>query len=145
MTSLMPGFSWAPIPGATEYEFILATDAGLTQTIANTPVALTSPAFSVAAELDEDTTYFWAVRSSKPTVGEQAINTFTTRAPSADAVAPAPPADIIVNVPPIEIPETPATPAAPAVSDGILYTIIGIGAILIIAVLVLIVRTRRPL
>jgi len=145
-TSLMPGFSWAPIPGADEYEFILATDAGLTQTVANTPVTLTSPAFSVATELDEDTTYFWAVRSTKPTVGEQAINTFTTRSAAVDVgtTEPAPPADIVVNVPDIVIP-TPDTPAAPIIPTGLLWAVIGIGAILIIAVLVLIVRTRRPL
>jgi len=59
--------------------------------------------------------------------------------------APAPPApevtvqppDITVTVPPITI------PAAPAIPAYLLWTIIGIGAVLIIALIVLIVRTRR--
>ncbi|MFH0942075.1 MAG: hypothetical protein V1823_03525, partial [Chloroflexota bacterium] len=145
-TNLQPGFSWAPVPSATEYEFILATDAGLTQTVANTPVKVTKPSFQVTTNLNEDTTYFWAVRNTLPTVGDQAIGTFTTRAPAAPPVAPppvAPPADIIVNVPDIVIP--PAAPAAPAIDATLVWVVIGIGAILIIAVLVLIVRTRRPL
>ena len=133
-TSLTPGFSWAPVAGATEYEFILATDAGLTQTLAGTPVALAAPAFQAADALNYSTTYFWAVRVTKPTAGVQTIGTFTTMAKPVEPVPP------VIIEPPV-----PAPPAPPAIPAAAVWAVIGIGAILVIAVLVLIVRTRRPL
>jgi len=136
-TTLTPGFSWAPVSGATEYEFILATDAGLTQTLAGTPAALSDPAFQSADALDYATTYFWAVRVTKPTAGVQTIGTFTTMA---KPVEPAPP--VVIEQPTAPPVTTPASPAIPAAA---VWAVIGIGAILVIAVLVLIVRTRRPL
>jgi len=136
-TTLTPGFSWAPVSGATEYEFILATDSGLSQTLAGTPAALTAPAFQSADALDYATTYFWAVRVTKPTAGPQTIGTFTTMA---KPVEPAPPV-VIEPAAPAPVPE----PAPPAIPAAAVWAVIGIGAILVIAVLVLIVRTRRPL
>jgi len=127
--SLTPGFSWAPISGATEYEFILATDAGLTNTVAGTPVTVTSPAFQVTEPLEYSTTYFWAVRAIAPTQSPRSIGTFTTMA---EPVEPTPP--VVVE----------PTPPAPQIVPGYIYAIIGVGAVLVIAVLVLIVRTRRP-
>lgn len=133
-TTLTPGFSWAPIAGATEYEFILATDAGLSQTLAGTPATLTAPAFQSADALDYSTTYFWAVRVSKPTAGVQTIGTFTTMAEPEEPIPP-----VVVE------PPAPAPPAPPAIPAAAVWAVIGIGAILVVAVLVLIVRTRRPL
>jgi len=46
--------------------------------------------------------------------------------------------EVTVTVPPIVIP-----PSAPAIPAVLLWTIVGIGAVLIIALIVLIVRTRR--
>jgi len=127
---LQPGFSWAPFPGATEYEFILATDAALTNTIAGTPVTVTNPAFQVTTKLDYGTVYIWAVRATKPTLGVQSIGSFTT----VEAPAPAPP-------PPVVIPPAPAPPAP--VTSGSIWVMIGIGTTLVIALLVLL-AVRRP-
>ncbi len=52
------------MPGATEYEFILAKDAALTQTIVKE--RLSNTAYQYDDKLDWDTTYFWAVKVIKP-------------------------------------------------------------------------------
>jgi len=128
--SLSPGFSWAPVSRATEYEFILASDAGLTNTLAGTPATLTSPAFQCTETLEYATVYFWAVKATKPTLSPQSIGSFTTMG----APAPAP-------GPPITIP--PAVPAPEPITPSYIWGIIAIGAVLVIVVIVLIVRTRR--
>ncbi|RJQ37837.1 MAG: hypothetical protein C4555_05840 [Dehalococcoidia bacterium] len=143
-TGLRPGFSWAPVPNATAYEFILATDAGLTQTVANTPVTVNSPAFQVTSDLAAGT-YFWAVKATAPTEGIQSIGSFSAAVsvtPGSDQpdIVVQPP-EVTVNVPPIVIPEQ---TQAPVIDTALVWVVIAIGAILVIAVIVLIVRTRRP-
>jgi len=129
--SLTPGFSWAPISGATEYEFTLATDAALANAIEGTPVTLTQPSWQVpAGTLEYSTTYFWSVKASAPTSSPLSIGTFTTMA---EPVEPMPPVVIEPTPPPAQI--------APAYIWGI----IGIGAILVIVVIALIIRTRRTM
>jgi len=129
--SLTPGFSWAPISGATEYEFTLATDAALANAIEGTPVTVTQPSWQVpAGSLEYSTTYFWSVKASAPTSSPLSIGTFITMA---EPVEPLPPVVIEPTPPPAQI--------APAYIWGI----IGIGAILVIVVLALIVRTRRTM
>jgi len=129
--SLNPGFSWTPIAGATEYEFILATDSALTQTVEGTPVYVPDPAWQVpAGTLEYSTVYFWAVSASKPTTSSQSVGSFTTMA---EPVEPTPP--IVIE----------PTPPTPQIVPGYIYAIIGVGAVLVIVVLVLIVRTRRPM
>ena len=143
-SSLKPGFSWAPISNATSYQFILATDAGLTNTVAGTPATVNIPAFGLTTDLTAGTTYFWAVRASAPTLGVQSFGSFTATAPAATTSA-AP--NITVSVPPITIPQSTVTVTGggSTISPILVWVVIVIGAILIIAVLVLIVRTRRPL
>jgi len=140
-TPLKPGISWAAVPGATQYELILATDSGLTSPIAGTPALVTESAWQPATDLDYGTVYFFGIRAVEPTVGVQNIGTFTTMTEPVEAVPPV----VIETVPApvIEIPpaEAPAAPIAPAY----IWAIVIIGAILVIAVVVLIVRTRRPL
>jgi len=144
-TSLNPGFAWAPVAGAVEYQFVLATDATLTKAIGGTPVTVTQPSFQ-ATGLDYGTTYFWGVKVTKPSPGPQTIGTFSTMEKPVVVAPPTAPSqpDIIVptQTPPditVNVPEpTSAIPAA-----GI-WAVIGIGAVLVVAVLVLIVRTRRP-
>jgi hypothetical protein len=115
--SLTPGFSWSSMPSATEYEFTLATDAGLNNTVEGTPVYVTEPAWQVpAGTLEYDTIYFWGVRVSQPVEGPISIGTFTTLAEAAAKAA--------------------ATPLY-------IWIVIAIGAILVIAVIWLIFSTRR--
>jgi hypothetical protein len=145
-TSQNPGFAWAPVTGATEYEFVLATDPALSKTVAGTPVKLTTPSFQ-ASGLDYDTTYFWGVMVTKPNPGPQTVSTFTVMAEPAPPepaptttieVPPQPTPTVIVTAPPAP---APAEPAIPAVA---IWVVIGVGAVLIIVIIVLIVRTRRP-
>jgi len=129
--SLTPGFSWAPISGATEYEFTLATDSALANAIEGTPVTLTQPSWQVpAGTLEYSTTYFWGVKAIAPTSSPLSIGTFATMA---EPVEPLPPVVIEPTPPPAQI--------APAYIWGI----IGIGAILVIVVIALIIRTRRTM
>ena len=148
--SATPAFSWSPVSGATRYEFQLSADAGFTlPLLASTK--LTSTGIQPAGTLDAGATYFWRVRSLEPVAGGwSTIANFTVAVP-VEPAAPVviPPAKApVVNIPPIEVPAPivnipPApTPTAP-ISQGLLLAIIIIGAVLVIAVIVLIVRTRR--
>jgi hypothetical protein len=145
-TSTSPGIAWAPVPGAVKYMLVLATDPGLTQTIAGTPVTLEKTSFQ-ATGLDYGTTYFWGVHVVEPTPGVQTISTFTVMdepapppaAPTTTVeVPPQPTPTVIVEAPP---PAPSPEPAIPAVA---IWVVIGVGAVLIIVIIVLIVRTRRP-
>ena len=123
------GFSWAPVPGATEYQVIVATDAALTATVGGTPATVTGNSYQVTG-LDYGTTYFWAVMAVEPTVSPQNTGTFTTMTEAAPPVTVEP-----QPTPTIIMPDT-STPAY-------IWAVIVIGAVLVIAVIILIVRTRR--
>jgi len=152
--STTPGFSWTPQYGAAKYKFTLATDAAMTKTVAGTPATVTSPSYQAAAALANDTTYFWSVQVIDPTAGPISVGTFTTMSKPAPVVTAAP----TFSIPPITIPQPtviiptqaapiitiPAqAPAQPAIPQAAVWAIIIIGAVLVIAVIVLIVRTRR--
>jgi hypothetical protein len=103
------------------YRFWLALDSALTQTVEETPVDTEYPSWQVpASTLDYDTVYFWGVMAIEPTESPLSIGTFTTMAEPVEVV-------------PLEAPPTPAY----------IWAIIVIGAVLMIAVLMLIVKTRR--
>jgi len=155
-TSTTPGFSWTPQAGATAYKVVIATDAAMTKTVAGTPATVTSPAFGVTTPLTAGT-YFWSVQASAPTAGPVSIGSFTvaTSQPGTTGTATAaPPATI--TIPPIVIP-TPTfvipTQPVPTITvqantgatttPAYVWAIIVIGAILVIAVIVLIMRTRK--
>jgi hypothetical protein len=128
---LRPTFAWNAADWATGYEFILAKDAAykdvvVSKTGAN---ALAGTTYQSEQKLANETTYYWKVRAtSKTSSSEWAEAVFTTE-PKAPP-APKPPTVVKEVLPP---PETPAY----------IWAIIGIGAALVIAVLILIVRTRR--
>jgi hypothetical protein len=135
---LMPAFSWESANTADSYQFMLADNAEFTSPLVNEKVP--ESAYQLDFELEYNSNYFWKVQAFK---GTEAISrwsdvgAFTTIAePAAPPPSPPPPATVTQPAPaPIVIP----TPIPPA----LLWTIIGIGALLIIAVIVLIVRTRR--
>jgi len=150
ITNTSPAFSWSPVVGATKYEFQLSADAGFAlPLLASTK--LVSTGIQPAVTLDAGVTYFWRVRSLEPQEGSwSTIANFTVAVPvepAAPVVIPPAPAPV-VNIPPIEVPAPivnipPAPAPAAPISQGLLLAIIIIGAILVIAVIVLIVRTRR--
>jgi hypothetical protein len=144
-----PAFSWSPSSGATMYEFQLAVSTNFANPLYADTMAVTGVRPPV--KLDPGTTYFWRVRAVEPVEGDwSTIANFTVAEEAAPA---APPVEIIQTPPPvIEIPAAPpapvieippAPPATEPIDSGYILAIIIIGAILVIAVIVLIVRTRR--
>jgi hypothetical protein len=144
-----PAFSWSPVAGSTMYEFQLSVGTTFTETLYSGTLPETG--IRPPVELDPGVTYFWRVRSIEPVVGDwSTIANFTVAVP---AEAPPPPVEIVQQpAPVIEIPapepapiiNIPAAPEQPApTAQGYIWAIIIIGAILVIALVVLIVRTRR--
>jgi hypothetical protein len=160
--SLTPSFSWAPVEGAIAYEFEIAKDAAFTipgWKVMGSGTAPETNAYLSEHELEYDTTYFWRVRpvfawAAKPLPqesGEWVSGVFTTISEPA-----APPAEKYVCPQCGLVFETqqeladhwakyhpPAPAPAPAIPTYMLWTIVIIGAVLFIALIVLIVRTRR--
>jgi len=107
----------------------LATDAGFTAIVAETKTSSTG--YKYDGKLSNASTYFWRVRGIEPTTTDWSpVASFTTEKKPVPPVVVEPPA-----------PPLPAPP--PVVTPAIIWAIIAIGAILGIAVIVLIVRTRR--
>jgi hypothetical protein len=149
----LTSFSWAAVAGATSYDFELAVYlAGSADPFIPSLTILsenleTNGIILLTEVLDYLETYAWRVRGVNA-IGEGNWTTgfFTTMAepeePPADPVwiieqEPTQiewPDNITIEVPPIDQPEIP---------EYILWVVVAVGAILVIAVIVLIVRTRR--
>jgi hypothetical protein len=148
--SMTPSFSWDPVAGASDYNFVLANNAGMKAPIVDVVVKGTT-AYSMITPLNYGVTYFWKVRPIAPVEGGwSAIANFSvmeepTEPPPPVVVQELPPP--VINIPPappaqqIVIPPAPPPPAQ--IVPAYIWAIIIIGAILVIAVIVLIVRTRR--
>jgi len=150
-TSLTPSFSWDPVSGATDYNFKMSEAVSLANAMVDVTVSYTG--YMMLTDLDYDTTYYWSVKPVAPVEGGwSAVANFTTMA---EPVEPAPPfvieqvqppaiimPDIVLPAPQeVVIPAAP-TPPAP-IAPAYIWAIIIVGAILAIAVVVLIIRTRR--
>ncbi len=151
--ALAPAFAWT-IDEGNASEFQLADNSNFVIPITSMTGggSLISTFYTPVTELDYDTVYFWRVRAvdidEKFVISNESAwvaSVFTTMSEPVEPVEPADiilePADIIVEVEPPDIivtlpPEAPITP-------GWIYVIIGIGAVLVISLIVLIVRTRR--
>jgi hypothetical protein len=135
---LSPTFEWSGIEWAEVYEYELAIDPTTTAGgYFTTPLvalvgtnSLVSTAWKSDITLDYDTRYYWHVKA----IGVDTdtpwsdVGTFTTI-----GVAPPPP----TSQPPVVI------PPAENITPAWIWAIVIIGAILVIAVIVLIVTTRR--
>ena len=134
---IKPTFNWLAVAGADLYEIEIASDAGFTSLVTSATSLIN--AWAADVELDYSTVYYWRVRgisSSGAPAGDWVISVFSTMdkaeaAPAPVTVTEVPAPDVTVTVPVTEI-----TPAW-------IWAIIAIGAVLCIAVIVLIVRTRR--
>jgi hypothetical protein len=132
---ITPSFVWSEAKGAVLYELEVSTDSTFETTdLTATP----DKAYYQTADADAlayDTTYYWRVRVA--TTGTWVFGVFTTMA---EPTTPAPPYTIAPTV-------TTTLPAietnVPIIPTWMLWIIIAIGAVLVIALLVLIVRTRR--
>jgi hypothetical protein len=139
--SLRPSLAWTRVIGAVGYDWEVAKDPAFTVPVersGGTPSTITAAILS--HDLEYNTTYYWRVRAQTvvkpPTYTDFTVGVFTTMA---EPAAPAPPAVITVPAPP-QIVQVPAPAAIPAY---LLWVVVAIGALLVIAVVVLIVRTRR--
>lgn len=136
---ILPTFSWTEAQGATTYQIFVSDDP--TFAIITFSGSSDKPVYSPdpSNALIYSHTYYWRVRVSAPAtaVTSYAYGVFTTQA------------EPTTTVPPITVTETQLTitqtvpPEVNVIPNYLLWIIIGIGAVLVIALIVLIVRTRR--
>jgi hypothetical protein len=134
----LPTFDWLPIAGATFYEIEVADNADFSPLL--TSGTSTVNAWVIDTQLEYSTAYYWRVRGVSSTgapAGAWILSVFTTMAEPEEA----PPPVVIEPTEPVT-PEVVIPPATP-ITPGWIYAIIAVGAALAIAVIVLIVRTRR--
>ncbi len=124
---LNPTFAWNAADWATGYEFVLADNDAFADPMVEKTLATTVYAYD--GELGYSTTYYWKVRAVSDTgTSNWATGVFTTIAEPVPPTTPPPP----VTIPPVQ-----------EITPGWIYAIIGVGAVLVIAVIILIVTTRR--
>jgi len=149
--ALTPTFAWGAVADADGYDFQLASNADFVLPLTNLTGdagRLTVTAYAYVGELPYTTPYYWRVKAVSATEeSDWASGVFITMAEPEEAT------------PPIEIVEQPAQPApvitieqpdivvplpdVASITPSWIYVIIGVGGLLVIAVIVLIVRTRR--
>ena len=143
-------FSWAPYTGATSYEFILSANADLSSPVVDQQ-NLSGTAFTYTGTLQPGP-YYWVVNAylNNAIKAKSVTGTFIAESPTTTATATGTVITITsVPAPTITITQPAATtitiPAAQVteITPAWIWGIIGIGAVLIIVVIVLIVRTRR--
>ncbi len=163
--SVNPTFTWTAIAGADNYDFVIAEEIGQDDPFAIPEYADTAMINAHVSKktLKYDTQYNWRVRPSRVTgvtefapgdvredieKGAWVVGLFVTESEPEEAAppivieeaatVPAPiltSPDVIVNIPPEETVEV--------IPSSLLWIIVAVGAVLVIAVIVLIVRTRR--
>jgi hypothetical protein len=154
---LSPTFNWGNIGGATSYEYQLSTSPLMTTFIVDLSgadaVAVTT--YKLTSKLAYSTTYYWRVRgiSANTQSAWSNIASFTTLDMPVEEGPPivitTPPATTIIltqAAPPAATTTTiimPTQEPEKVINPTYIWAIIIIGAVLVIAVIVLIVRTRR--
>ena len=156
---IKPILSWTGYTGAKWYEVTVSEDPSfaIPEWSHNVGAGVTPPStvYGVVDALKYGTTYYWRVRgvTADPFVqgtvvitpaGPYVVGAFTTMA---EPVAPKPEQIIVTQQAPAPPPQIVQVPVEKIVQQPIpnwmLMTIIVIGAVLVIALIVLIVRTRR--
>jgi hypothetical protein len=171
--SIAPSFVWdLPVDGCvpTSYDFELATDAGFNNIVISTTVTGAMGYTYTDRDLDYDTDHYWRVRSVYGSLKSawspiQNFHTMLEPQPPVDITVTQPP-DVTISVPPVvTVPpaQTITVSVPPAVTltqtvtsvptptitlpdqptPAYIWVIVAVGAILTIAVIVLIIRTRR--
>jgi hypothetical protein len=129
---LTTNFSWDEVPGAASYELqiVAASEDGTADFTGAETQKTDVNAIASIPGLEYSTTYFWRVRAITGSVpGAWSVCVFTTMD---EPEEPIPPADLVVNIPEDEV-----------ITPTWMWVLIGIGAALTIAVIILIVTTRR--
>jgi hypothetical protein len=143
--SIRPSFTWSKYAGAIKYVIEVSEypDFKILDWSAN--VDYPFYATSADEEFKYSTTYYWRVKGviteSPYVVGPWVTSVFTTEAKPVEETGTDEPQIITVpgetQIVTVEVPTTQPIPAY------LLWVIVGVGAILVIALIVLIVRTRR--
>ena len=151
-------FAWYSVTGADSYELRLSGNADLSSPIVFE--TLPGTAYTYTGTLDFETPYYWQVKAldGATEIAVSEIWTFTTKAAPVPVVTVPPQPtptltvdipditvespDVIVNLPAATITQVTTTIAQPD-TPAYVWAIVAIGAVLSIAVIVLIVRTRR--
>jgi len=171
--SIAPSFVWdMPVDGCApiSYDFQLATDAGFNNIVAEKNVTGAMGYTHTARDLDYDTDHYWRVRSVYGSIKsawtpiqnfhtmlepKDPIDVTITQPPAVTVSVPpmvtVPPAQTItVSVPPaVTLTQTVTSVPTPTITmpdqptPAYIWVIVAVGAILTIAVIVLIIRTRR--
>lgn len=152
--SITPTFVWPTVVGATNYQFMIGEDPtfAIIDYSVNTGT-INSHATDPKEPLKYSTIYYWRVRGTTDLpvkIGEVAEGsawvtlTFTTMAEPAPVVTPQPTVITQPGETKVEVVQVPVEKVVPqAIPNYLLWTIIGVGAVLVIALIILIVRTRR--
>jgi hypothetical protein len=141
-------FTWPSVVGAVSYEFEIAEEIGQADKfyLKDEVGSSTVNAFKLVDTLKYDTQYWWRVRAVNAQGLKGAYTTsFFTTAKEPVVVEQTPPVVVTQTPPPqitLEIPPAQVTKVEP-IPAYLLWAVIAVGAILVIAVIVLIVRTRR--
>jgi hypothetical protein len=166
VNTLKPSFSWIATQGASGFEFELATDSQfLNLVVDKTGVNALGAvsAYTVDTDLQYNTVYYWRVKALTSTTNSDwsSTNVFQTFAKpvtttTATSTVPGttsiivPTPTVTVTVPTFTVPTPSVTVTVPQgtttqqkIAPAYIWAIIIIGAVLVIAVIVLIVRTRR--
>jgi len=147
--SVHPAFSWSPVSGSTMYRFELCEDIDFVTLIYTVDTTVAGAQLPAGTSLVQGGQYFWRVKSLAPVESDwSTVANFIVAEAQAEptpqvTVTTAP--DITVTIPPATTTQIvlPTTPPDKVVNPTYIWAIIIIGAILVIAVIVLIVRTRR--
>jgi hypothetical protein len=150
ITNQNPAFSWTPVTGTTQYDFQLSTTPSFGTTVLADQPATAGELVPVTIPLTQGKQYFWRVRALQPVTGDwSAVANFYVAIPTTTTAIP-PVTITSVPAPTITIPPaspaptyTLSVPAEQKIAPTYIWGIIIIGAVLVIAVIVLIVRTRR--
>jgi hypothetical protein len=148
ITNQTPAFSWSPVSGTTQYDFQLSTTPTFGTTVLTDQPNTAGDLVPVTVPLTQGKQYFWRVRALQPVTGDwSAVANFFVAAPTTTT------AQITITSVPAPVITIPAASPAPIytiapqavekIAPTYIWAIIIIGAILVIAVIVLIVRTRR--
>jgi hypothetical protein len=145
-TKIKPSFAWGEVAGADSYEFQIAEDVeiGSPFDILEDSASTTTNGHVSRDNLKYETTYWWRVRAVRGAEYSNWVTAFfTTMAEPEEEPEPAPPV-IVEENPPAQITvEIPPAQEVQVIPDYLLWVVVGVGAVLVIAVIVLIVRTRR--
>ena len=151
-------FSWPAVAGATSYDFVISDATANTSAnwfaIIDYGDTTSVNAYVPQTALKYNTQYWWEVRADSGTAtGPWTVSTFTTEPmpTSTTATATAPvvtPTVTVINTNPAVTPtvtviNSGTASTTPVIPTYLLWLVIVVGAVLVIAVIVLIVRTRR--